>query len=175
MSRVQSSIGAAQHYGPRETNTGLDNSVSTMGLTKQRELYVDWEQANAGLPTSNADDDAAVLVVPAGSIIKNCYFEVETAWTSAGLATLELDWQQTDGTNIGTGALGIDTIAKATLVAGALIHCDGALSGNATGTAQAIQVSKTLDAQIAIDDKTAAFTAGTGRLIVEYMEPYAKA
>jgi len=159
MAREQASIGAAQHFGPREANEGLDNSVSTYGVVQQRELYFDFAQANAGLPTENADTDAATLLIPANSIIVRSYLSVGTAWLSAGAATLELGVQGTDGSTV--DADGIDTIAKAALTVNAWIVNDGALIGATVGTA---------DVQISIDDAIAVFTAGTGRLVVEYIE-----
>lgn len=159
MSRKQASIGAAQNYGPRTANEGLDNSVSTYGVFKQRELYLDYEQANAGLPTLDADTDAAVLVIPANSVITRAYFQVGTAFTSAGSATLQLGLQETDGTVV--DADGIDSIAVAALTAGAAVVNDGALVGASVGAA---------DTQISVDYGTAVFTAGTGRLVVEYLE-----
>ncbi len=161
MTRVQSSQGSAQHYGPREANTGLPDSVSTFGVTKEVEIFFDFEQTNAGLPTENADVDAAVKLIPANSFIKAAWLEVDTAFTSGGAATLELGFQQADGTVI--DADGIDTIAVAALTAGSWTVNDGALVGTAIGANAA---------QISIDDATAVFTAGSGRLIVEYFLPF---
>lgn len=162
MAREQASIGAAQHFGPRETNTGLDNSVSTMGLILQRELYFDFEQANAGLPTTDADTDAGTLVIPANSIVVRAYLEVSTAFTSGGSATLELGVQGVDGSTV--DADGLDTLAVAALTALSWHVLDGAIVGATVGTA---------DVQISIDDAVAVFTAGVGRLVVEYIEPTA--
>lgn len=161
MAREQASINAAQHYGPRETNTGLDNGVSTYGVVKQRELYFDYEQANAGLPTANANTDAGTLTIPANSLIKAAYLKVDAAFTSGGAATLELGAQQTDGTVV--DADGLDSLAVAALTAESWHVLDGALIGATVGAN---------DVQISIDDATAVFTAGDGRLVVEYMEPY---
>ena len=158
MSRVQSSQGTAQHYGPRITNEGLDNSVSTYGLTQQREVYFDFEQANAGLPTSNADVDSGVLIIPANSIITAAYLSVGTAFISGGAATLQLGVETTAGGTV--DADGLDTLAKAVLTINSWTVLDGALIGATVGTA---------DVQISIDDATAVFTAGTGRLVVEYI------
>ena len=161
MSRSQASIGAAQYYGPKEVNEGLDNSVSTYGIVSQRELYFDFTQANAGLPTEDADTDAATLIIPANSIITRAYLSVGTAFTSAGSATLQLGVQTVAGGTV--DADGIDTIAVAALTVNSWTACDGALVGATVGTA---------DVQISIDDAVAVFTAGTGRLIVEYIEQF---
>jgi len=163
MSREQSSIGASQHYGPRVTNEGLDNSVSTYGVFNQRELRFDYSQVNAGLPTVNADTDSAVLLIPANSLITRAYIEVGTAFTSGGSATLEVGVQQSDGTVV--DADGIDSVAVAALTAGSYTVADGAIVGASVGAN---------DVQLSIDYGTAVFTAGTGRLIVEYVEPVAE-
>ena len=159
MSRVQSSIGAAQNYGPRTTNEGLDSTVHKSGVKREVEVFFDYAQANAGLPTANADTDSAVLTIPANSIITAAYFDVGTAFTSAGSATLSLGVQSTAGGTV--SAVGIDTLAKAVLTVNSWTVCDGALIGATVGTA-AVQIS--------IDFGTAVFTAGTGRLVVEYIE-----
>ena len=161
MAREQASIGAAQHYGVREANTGLPQTVATYGLVRQLEVYVDYVQVNAGLPTANADDDQGTLKIPAGSLIRTAYFVVGTAFTSGGSATLELGLEDTDGTV--NDADGLDSLAVAALTAGSWHVLNGALVGAVSGTAAA---------QVSVDDATATFTAGTGRLVVEYMEPY---
>lgn len=160
--RVQSSIGAAQHYGPRDVNDGLDNVVSTMGIVRQAELYFDFAQANAGLPVTNADTDSGVLAFPANTFFKAAYLEVGTAFTSGGSATLELGIEDIDGTV--ADADGLDTIAVAALTAGSWHVLDGAIVGDTVGN-EAVQLS--------IDDAIAVFTAGAGRLIVEYILPTA--
>ena len=160
--RVQASIGAAQHYGPRVSNDGLDNSVSTYGVVQQRELYFDFAQANAGIPTVNADTDAGTLTIPANSLVKAAYLEVNVAFLSAGAATLELGVETTAGGVV--DANGLDTLAKAVLTTKSWHVLDGALVGATVGTA---------DVQLSIDDATAAFTAGSARLVVEYITPTA--
>jgi len=163
MAREQSSIGASQNYGVRETNEGLPDTVSTYGLVKQLELYMDYAQVNAGLPTLDADTDAGTLVIPANSLLVRAYLEVGTAFTSGGSATLELGVETVAGGVI--DANGIDTIAVAALTVGSWTVCDGALVGATVGT---------VDVQVSIDDATAAFTAGRARLVVEYIEPTAE-
>lgn len=157
--RVQSSQGAAQYYGPRVTNEGLPDSVSTYGLVKQLELYMDFAEVNAGLPTVNADVDAGVLVIPANAFIKSAYLEVGVAFTSGGSATLELGVEDTDGSV--NDADGLDTLAVAALTARSWHVLDGVLVGATVGA---------VDVQVSIDDAIAAFTAGTARLVIEYVE-----
>lgn len=163
MARVQSSIGASQNYGVRVTNEGLPSTVSTYGIVKQLELYMDFAEVNAGLPTLDADVDAGTLVIPAHALIKNAYLEVGVAFTSGGSATLELGVQDTDGST--NDADGLDTLAVAALTARSWHVLDGALVGDTVGA---------VDVQVSIDDAVAAFTAGTGRLVIEYVEPTAE-
>jgi hypothetical protein len=160
MSRVQSSIGASQHYGPRVSNEGLPASVTTYGPTRIVEVPFDWVQANAGLPVVDADEDAAVLSIPANSLVKAAYLHVTTAFTSGGSATLELGLEDEDGS--ASDADGLDSLAVAALTANSWHVLDGALIGATSGVE---------NAQISIDDATAAFTAGKARLIVEYILP----
>lgn len=110
-----------------------------------------------------ATDTAAVVeptkaFIPAGAIITKAYFVVDTAFTSGGAATLDIGTKQKAGTNI--DADGIDAaVAVAALAANAVIDCDGALVPSTNG-ANAAYIMFTYN--------TAAFTAGAGRLIVEY-------
>ena len=163
MAREQASIGASQNYGPRVTNEGLPDTVSTYGLVKQLEMYIDYQEVNAGLPVDNADTDAGTLVIPANSFIKNAYFEVGVAFTSGGSATLELGVETVAGGVV--DADGIDSIAVAALTVGSWTVNDGALVGATVGA---------VDVQVSVDDATATFTAGKGRLVIEYMEATAE-
>lgn len=158
MSRTQSSIGAAQYYGPRSSQTGLPSGIAQDGPTEVVEIAFDYEQANSGLPTVNANVDVGVLTIPANAYIKSATLFVGTAFTSAGSATLDIGTEQTDGTTV--DADGLDTIAVASLTANSVHVLDGAQVGASVGSNEA---------QVTIDDATAAFTAGTGRLVVEYV------
>lgn len=162
MSRQQSTIGGAQHYGPRGTNEGIPTSASTYGVVKQIVVPVKYDDVNSGLPAASANVDEAVRSLKANSYIKGAYFNVTTAFTSAGSAVLNIGVEQADGTAV--DADGIDAIAVGALTANAWITCDGALVGASVG-ANAAQVS--------FDDATAAFTAGEGVLILEVIEQIA--
>lgn len=158
--RELNSQGSVQHYGPREVNDGLGDVISTYGFVRQVELRHDFNQVEAGLPVLNANVDAGTITIPANSIIVRAYYYVETAYVGA-TATLQLGVQTTAGGTV--DADGIDTIAVAALTANAWIVNDGALVGATVGTA---------DVQISIDSAVAAFTAGAGRLVVEYIPTY---
>lgn len=113
------------------------------------------------IPSSAAAPTADDPFLPAGAYIRSASLLVETAFTSGGSATLTLGTQTAAGSAI--DADGIDaTIAVAALGANAAVACDGAQVG---GT-----VVMSADAYLSINYGTAAFTAGKGKLVIEYVE-----
>ena len=99
--------------------------------------------------------------IPAGSYITKASLVVTTAWTSAGSATLTIGLQNAAGTAI--DADGIDaTIAKTALAVDTAVVCNGALVGAALTVGAA-------DAYISFIYGTAVFTAGAGKLVIEYI------
>jgi hypothetical protein len=140
-------------------------AVQTTGLhagTTRKTLVVDLEDAttlgsSVGSIGAAGPNDA---FIPSGAIIIKAWFVVDTAFTSGGSATLNIGLFQQDGTEI--DADGLDaTVAVATLVADAVVEGDGADVGTRVGAN---------DAYIGFIYSTAAFTAGAGKLIVEYIE-----
>lgn len=159
MAREQSTIGSFQNYGPREPNVGVPNEISKSGLIREEEIYFTFTHANDGLPSFNAAVDAAVSQIPANSFIKEGLLHVTTAFASTGSATLELGFESlTAGT---VDANGLDSIAVSLLSDESWHVFDGA------DIAAAISV----DAQVSIDNATATFTAGAGRVILRYIPP----
>lgn len=162
MSREQASVNAAQHYGPRAANTGLADTVSTYGVTREMELYFDFDQLD--LPTSNADDDAGTLFIPAGALIKAAYIEVSTAFASGSPTTdgLAVGFEKTDGTVLDVDGLFATTTTNTDDLAVGWVVGDGALIGASIGT----------DAgQLSIGVAAGTLTAGKARLVVEYILP----
>lgn len=142
--------------GPEAGATGA--GVSTLGSVKN--LVVDFDFATA--ITAAADGHEAFI--PAGSYIVGAYLIVTTAATSAGTATLTIGLAQKDGTVI--DADGIDaTIALAALGAAKVVRCDGALAGGTASIGSAngyVYTTPTSGGD--------AFTAGAGKLVIEYIE-----
>lgn len=135
-----------------------NNGVSA-GNIKQT-LVWDITDATA-IGTSAATPTANQAFIPANAVITNAWLVVDDAFTSGGAATLSIGLYQQDGTTI--DADGIDaTIAVATLAADAVVPADGAL---ADGT----QNVGANDAYIGVLYATAAFTAGSAKLVVEYI------
>ena len=101
--------------------------------------------------TAAADGDAAFI--PAGAIVKDAFFVVDTAFTSGGSATLDLGVKQADGSAIDPN--GVDNaIAVASLTEDAVISNDGDLVGTRLAN----------DSYPMATYNTAAFTAGAGTL-----------
>lgn len=142
--------------GPEAGATGA--GVSTLGAVKN--LVLDFDFATA----ITAAADAHEAFIPAGSYITNAYVIVTTAATSSGTATLTIGLAQKDGTVI--DADGIDaTVALAALGAAKVVRCDGALAGGtaSVGSANAyVYTTPTSGGD--------AFTAGRGKLVIEYIE-----
>ena len=135
-------------------------AVQTQGVQSGKEQILVYKIADAtalaDTDTAAADHDAPYL--PAGAVIRDAIFIVDTAFTSGGSAVLDLGLKQAAGTNIDDD--GIDAaVAVAALTANAGIESDGALVG--TKLANDSYIMATYD--------TAAFTAGAGRLFVKYI------
>lgn len=133
-------------------------AVTNDGVTEANERTLVFEILDA---TDVADTDTAAEAgdrpfLPAGAIIKDAIFVVDTAFTSGGSAVLDLGLKLANGTN--TDDDGIDAIAVAALTVNSVTECDGALVGTKI-TADHFPMA-TYD--------TAAFTAGAGRLVIKY-------
>lgn len=125
-----------------------------------KSIAVDFDFATA----ISAAADGHEAFIPAGSYIVNAYLIVTTAATSSGTATLTIGLAEKDGTVI--DADGIDaTIALAALGAAKVVRCDGALSG---GTASV--GAKNAYVYTTPTTSTDAFTAGRGKLVIQYIE-----
>ena len=158
MPSILNSLGIPQWYGPRTGAEGLPSGILEDGPKRRLVLDFDYVQANAGLPTVNAEDDAAQLVIPDNALIESAVLFVVEAFTSGGSAVLNLGTEFEDGSV--SDADGIDAIAVAALTEGATIVCDGAQIGTSVTTGHR---------QLSVNDATAAFTAGKARLMVTYI------
>ena len=124
------------------------------------------------LPTFTADLDndgtldgfvAGPAFIPEGSYIKSATLVVTEDWATADSADLTIGLYEADGTAV--DADGIDVAIEATaLDAGDIVECDGALVAANT---------KLVDANgyVVAAIGTGAFTAGSARLVIEYITP----
>lgn len=141
--------------GPEANQSGAE---VVGGATK--ELVVDFTFSEAITAAAWAHES----YIPAGSYIKSATLIVTEAATSGGTATLTIGLAQKDGSVI--DADGIDaTIALADLAAAKVVKCDGALAGGVASIGSAngyVYTTPTTSSN--------AFTAGKGRLVIEYIE-----
>lgn len=101
-------------------------------------------------------------VIPAGSVILSATWVTTTEVTSGGSATLTIGTYQADGSAI--DADGIDAAVALTAInaVGETVRCDGAHLTTAGYVAN--------DAYIGLIYATAAYTAGAGKLVIEYVK-----
>ena len=114
------------------------------------------------LGTAQTAPTANDAFIPAGSYITSASFVVTTAFTSSGAGALGLGlFTLANGT---INAIGIDAaIAKADLAANKAVACNGDLVGGVATVGAA-------DAYVGALHTSNAFTAGAGKLVIEYIE-----
>src|SRR6056297_4020625 len=143
-----------------EVRFGLDRATTAPdGRTSAEEKVFTYTVADA---TELGDTDTAAVAgdasfIPAGAILKDAIFYVDTAFTSGGSAVLDIGLKQADGTNIDDD--GIDAIAVAALTVRSGTACDGAL----------LPSKMQYDSYVMFTRDTAAFTAGAGRVVIKYI------
>lgn len=145
---------------------GDQGAVLTQGVTAEsprQALKVDLTFTSIGSSFGASDINPNHPFIPAGSVIVGATLVMTTAATSAGSATLTLGTYNSAGTAI--DADGIDAAIALTAIDadGDVVRNDGAQASGVGGYVSA-------DAYIGAIYGTAAFTAGAGTLIVEYIK-----
>lgn len=147
--------GVRNNYGPQTTQDKYPGLIKTEGYTKQ--MVVDFNYDD--LPVDSADG-ALAIVIPADAFILSSRLHVKTA--AAGGTSYTIGLTESDGTAI--DADGLHTAAQAVtanLTEDAWLVGGGALVGATIGAAGG-QVDVVA---------TGTFTAGSYRLIIEYILP----
>ena len=135
----------------------FDNHGGTQ--SEPQRLVIDLDPVNRTLPVASAVD-ATFPRIPAGAYITRADIISTETWTAAGAATLTVGLCQVDGTVI--DADGIDVaIALAAQTAADVDKCDGALAGGVLATGAA-------DGYVYFTVGTGPYTAGKGKLVIEY-------
>lgn len=136
------------------------NGSTAVGVRKA--LVVDLEDATAlGASYSTAAGPTDAFI-PADALIVSAHFIVDTAFTSGGAATLGIGLYNSAGTAI--DADGIDAaIALAALADDFAVVCDGALADGTQNVGAA-------NAYVGFNYGTAVHTAGSGKLVIEYID-----
>lgn len=157
MAQTQAILNGVRNYfgpvDPKDTKIPAKQSKA-----KPEIMQIDFRYDD--LP-SNSTTDEGILKIPKGSFLVSARLIVLEAFVSGGLTTVDVGLVQTDGTAIDADGLfaalakaSIDAVGKVAVGAGALV---GAVS------------SLTVDAQVKVAVATGPFTAGRGRLLVEYI------
>lgn len=137
-----------------------DNGV-TAGSIKQSIIHTIEDASTIGSTFGSSDIDVMDATIPAGAYITNAYVISTADFTSGGAATLDIGLYEADGTAI--DADGIDAaVALAALSAGNAVNADGALVGGTLAVAN--------EAYVGLKYNTATYTAGTAKVVVEYIE-----
>ena len=148
--------------GLRVLTFGGQGEVIDRGVTESGTLVIDIADFTAiGSTFGAADIDVNKAVIPAGSVITGATLVMTTAATSGGSATLTIGTYNAAGAAI--DADGIDAAVAITVIDadGDVVRCDGAQAAGVLGYL-------TADAHVGMLYGTAAFTAGAGKLIVEF-------
>lgn len=139
--------------------------VQTKGATPRavrKALVVELEDATTLGTSYSTAAGPTEAYIPADALIVDAHFIVDTAFTSGGSATLSIGLYDSAGSAI--DADGIDaTVAVATLAADAAVPADGVLADGTQNVGAA-------NAYVGFIYGTAAFTAGSGKLVIEYIE-----
>ncbi|MGE3523033.1 MAG: hypothetical protein AB7I96_09230 [Candidatus Dadabacteria bacterium] len=151
---VTNSDGLQVHYGTRDVEVNYARAVG--GVDSVQQVVFDIKGTSLG---TTVTIQAGQAFIPANSLIKSATLLVKEGFTSGGSATLTVGTYSIAGAAV--DADGIDaTVAVAGLGANVDIACDGAQVGAIV----------TADCYIGAIYGTAAFTAGTARLVVEYIQ-----
>ena len=142
--------GAVQDKG-----TAVDDVRKTLVYT------IDFKTLGSTFGAANIDPNDPAI--PAGAYIVDAYLITSTGVTSGGAATLSVGTYLADGTAVSAG--GVTSASAITTVdtAGKVLKCAGTLV-NAAATTGAAPV------YIGALWGTAAFTAGKGKLVIEYVQ-----
>lgn len=146
-----------------ERSEVLNQGVTAAPVFRTLEYKIDDASELGDTDTAAADPSAAFI--PNGSVITRAFFYVETVFTSGGSAVLDLGLKQADGTNIDDDGIDAAVALTALDALGDTILCDGAVIADGNLTGQRL----TADAYIMATYDTAAYTAGAGTLVVEYI------
>lgn len=141
---------------------GAVKTQGTAGTPMKQVLVVDLTLTSVGTTFGASNIDLNNPFIPAGSLITRADLVMTTAATSGGAATLSIGTYNAAGTAI--VAAGIDSAIALTAIdaIGETVRCDG------THTTTAGYIAE--NAYIGAIYTTAAFTAGVGKLYIEYVK-----
>jgi len=146
--------GLAANYGPRDGKDAITRHKKD--YLRHIEVSIDFQN----LPVNPQDIAGLMQEIPSESIITRCHLVSLTAWTStSGTTTLNVGLRKRDGTTISAAGL-FSATTVASLTANKVTTSSGTLINNTVGLDDAYPV---------ITPSAADLTAGTGKLIIEYL------
>lgn len=151
--------------GLRVLTNDDQGAVKTQGTSPgamHQTLVVDVTLTSVGTTFGSANIDLMNPVIPANSLILSATLVMTTAATSGGAPTLDIGTYNAAGTAI--QATGIDAAIALTAIdaIGETVRCDG-VHTTVTGLVA-------VDAYVGLKWNTAAYTAGAGKLYIEYVK-----
>ncbi len=147
-----------------DADQGVVKTQGTSPGAMHQTLVVDIPAFTAiGTTFGAANIDVMNPVIPANSLILSATLVMTAIATSGGAATLDIGTYNAAGTAV--AATGIDAAIGLTAIdaIGETVRCDGALLTTAGWTGNA-------DVYIGLKWNTAAYTAGAGKLFIEYVK-----
>jgi hypothetical protein len=147
-----------------DTDQGVVKLQGTSSKAMRQVLVVDIPAFTAiGTTFGAANIDLLNPVIPANSVILSAMLVMTTIATSGGAATLDIGTYTAAGTAV--AATGIDAAIGLTAIdaIGETVRCDGTLTTTAGWTGAA-------DVYVGLKWNTAAYTAGAGKLYIEYVK-----
>lgn len=149
--------GLRQRFGVRPTENSIAGSKAPANGEKVVEVYVRGED----VPDVAVAPDTRSAYIPAGARLTSATLIVQEAFVGA-TAVLDIGTFNLAGTLVADDNVDA-AVAVASLTANAVIACDGTLVGTVITATGGVRVAFSYD--------TAAFTAGSAKLILKYIEP----
>lgn len=155
-------------YGTHTPDNAVPAVAAERGVRKTMEMLITGTELELTTATA-ASLHPQGAIIKRGSLIKNATFTPTVAFTSGGAATLTIGTYKVGtigtvdvaaGITSATAITAIDAIGETVVCAGTLVN--GTIAVGATSDS---------DVEIVAIAGTAAFTAGKGILVIEYIEP----
>jgi len=165
MSRESIDGRASSHYGRRDLRRKLPTKYDSHGGVVVQLIQFKYDD----LPAAS-ENDAAVLIIPSGSLIRRVELHVLDGF--AGGTSYDIGLQEPDGTEVDNDGL-VDGVTQADLASsGDKIVCESGDPDSHNGALINENVSE--DSQVVVAE-TGSFTSGEALLRIEYIPAYNRA
>lgn len=163
------SDGLVVGFGTHTSDNNVPAVTSEVGAVKTLTVLVTGTSIESAASITAASFPPQAASIKRGSLIKRASFQTVVAFTSGGAATLNIGTYKTNTPATVDVAGGISSALAITTIdaIGENVNCAGTL----VNAAIPVGATSDSDVQIVFGYGTAAFTAGSGILTVEYVEP----